>query len=84
MLQRSHSRDHVAMAQHAQGAGRYDEMVTEARLGAQESLRLGSTYQALQLAETGLAEAEDDLELRGMATEGGVAGRAARRRGDAR
>ena len=68
MLQRSHSRDHVAMALHAQGAGRYDQMVAEARLGAQESLRLGSTYQALQLAETGLAEAEDDLELRGMAT----------------
>jgi DNA-binding NarL/FixJ family response regulator len=68
VLQRSHSRDHVAMALHAQGAERYDQMVTEARLGAQESLRLGSTYQALQLAETGLAEAEDDLGLRGMAT----------------
>ena len=69
VLQRSHSRDHVAMALHAQGAERYDEMVAEARLGAHESLRLGSTYQALQLAETGLAEAEDDLELRGMATQ---------------
>ena len=69
VLQRSHSRDHVAMALHAQGAERYDEMVAEARLGAHESLRLGSTYQALQLAETGLAEAEDDLGLRGMATE---------------
>ena len=62
------SRDHVAMALHAQGAERYDEMVAEARLGAHESLRLGSTYQALQLAETGLGEAEDDLELRGIAT----------------
>ena len=68
VLQRSHSRDHVAMALHAQGAERYDQMVAEARLGAHESLRLGSTYQALQLAETGLAEAEDDLGLRGMAT----------------
>ena len=68
VLQRSHSRDHVAMTLHAQGAERYDQMVAEARLGAHESLRLGSTYQALQLAETGLAEAEDDLELRGMAT----------------
>ncbi len=54
---------------HAQGAGRYDEMVAEARLGAQASLRLGSTYQALQLAETGLCEADDDLELRALATE---------------
>jgi DNA-binding CsgD family transcriptional regulator len=61
--------DHVALTHHAQGAGRYDEMVEEARLGAQASLRLGSTYQALQLAETGLCEADDDLELRALATE---------------
>ena len=38
-------------------------MVDEARLGAHESLALGSTYQALELAETGLTEAADDLEL---------------------
>jgi DNA-binding CsgD family transcriptional regulator len=61
--------DHVALTHHAQGAGRYDEMVAEARLGAEASLRLGSTYQALQLAETGLCEAEDDLDLRALATE---------------
>ena len=35
----------------------------------QASLRLGSTYQALQLAETGLCEADDDLDLRALATE---------------
>jgi DNA-binding CsgD family transcriptional regulator len=63
------SHDHVALTQHAQGAGRYDEMVQEARLGAATSLRLGSTYQALQLAEMGLCEADDDLELRALATE---------------
>ena len=63
------SHDHVALTHHAQGAGRYDEMVAEARLGAEASLRLGSTYQALQLAETGLCEADDDLDLRALATE---------------
>lgn len=68
-LCQSGSRDHVAIAHHARGAGRYDQMVDAARLGAHESLRLGSTYQALQLAETGLTEAEDDLDLRGVAAE---------------
>jgi DNA-binding CsgD family transcriptional regulator len=63
------SQDHVALTHHADGAGRYDEMVAEARLGAETSLRLGSTYQALQLAEAGLCEAEDDLGLRALATE---------------
>jgi DNA-binding CsgD family transcriptional regulator len=63
------SHDHVALTHHAQGAGRYDEMIAEARLGAEASMRLGSTYQALQLAETGLCEAEDDLDLRALATE---------------
>jgi DNA-binding CsgD family transcriptional regulator len=61
------SRDHVALAHHARGAGRYDDMVSEARLGARQSLDLGSSYQALQLAETGLAEAPDDLDLRALA-----------------
>jgi DNA-binding CsgD family transcriptional regulator len=63
------SHDHVALTHHAQGAGRYEEMVAEARLGAEASLRLGATYQALQLAEMGLCEAEDDLDLRALATE---------------
>ena len=68
-LRQSGSRDHVAITRHARGAGRYEQMVEEARLGAHESLQLGSTYQALQLAETGLTEAEDDLDLRGVATQ---------------
>jgi DNA-binding CsgD family transcriptional regulator/tetratricopeptide (TPR) repeat protein len=67
-LRTAHSRDHVALTNHALGAGRFDDMVAEARLGARDSLALGSSYQALQLAETGLAEAPDDLELRAMAT----------------
>ena len=62
-------RDHVSVTHHAHGAGRYDEMVEEARVGAEASLRLGSTYQALQLAEMGLSEAEDDLPLLALATQ---------------
>ena len=57
----------MALTHHAQGAGRFDDMVAEARLGARESLALGSSYQALQLAETGLAEAPDDLDLLAVA-----------------
>ena len=67
-LHRSGSRDHVALARHARGAGRYEKMIEEARLGAHESISLGSTYQALQLAELGLTEAEDDLDLVSIAT----------------
>jgi DNA-binding CsgD family transcriptional regulator len=66
-LRKAESRDHVSLAHHARGAGRYDDMVDEARLGAHESLALGSTYQALQLAETGLTEAADDIELLSVA-----------------
>src|SRR3546814_13637161 len=67
-LFRSDPPDHVALAHHAQGAGNYDEMVAAARRGARESLALGSSYQALQLAEMGLSEADGDLELRSLAT----------------
>ncbi|MGH9261511.1 MAG: DUF2515 family protein, partial [Acidimicrobiales bacterium] len=67
-LRLADSRDHLALVHHARGAGRYDDMISEARLGAHESLALGSSYQALQLAETGLAEAEDDLDLLSVAT----------------
>ena len=42
-------------------------MVAAARLGAQESLARGSSYQALELAETGLAEAPEDLDLLALA-----------------
>jgi DNA-binding CsgD family transcriptional regulator len=62
------SRDHIALAHHARGAGRFDDLVAEARLGARSSLAHGSSYQALQLAEMGLAEAPDDAELLALAT----------------
>ena len=66
-LREAQSRDHVALTHHAQGAGRFDDMVAEARLGARESLALGSSYQALQLAELGLDEVPGDLDLLAMA-----------------
>jgi DNA-binding CsgD family transcriptional regulator len=66
-LRASGSKDHLALARHARGAGRYDDMVAEARKGARESLALGSTYQARHLAEIGLTECEDDIELLSLA-----------------
>ena len=62
------SDDHAALAHHAAGAGRFDEMVDFARTGARRSFDRGSTYQALQLAELGLTEDPDDLDLLRTAT----------------
>jgi DNA-binding CsgD family transcriptional regulator len=59
--------DPALVAHHARGAGRYDDMVTAARHGAQLYLSIGSAYQALQLAEMGLDEMPDDSELLGSA-----------------
>jgi DNA-binding CsgD family transcriptional regulator len=66
-LRKAGSRDHSALARHALGAGRFDELVEEARLGAVSLLNHGSSYQALQLAECGLGEAEDDPLLLSVA-----------------
>jgi DNA-binding CsgD family transcriptional regulator len=66
-LRRAGSHDHGALARHARGAGRYDDMVDEARLGAHELLARGSSYPALELAEMGLSEADDDLDLLSVA-----------------
>jgi DNA-binding CsgD family transcriptional regulator/tetratricopeptide (TPR) repeat protein len=66
-LRTTGSQDRLALAKYARGAGRYDDMVAAARLGARESLSRGSTYQARHLAEVGLSEAEDDLELLALA-----------------
>jgi DNA-binding CsgD family transcriptional regulator len=55
--------DMAAIARHAQGAGRYGDMVDAARQGAVHYLSLGSSYQALNLAELGLEEADDDIDL---------------------
>jgi DNA-binding CsgD family transcriptional regulator len=57
------SPDPAMIAKHAQGAGRYDELVSAARQGAALYLAIGSAHQALTLAEMGLAEAGEDAEL---------------------
>lgn len=68
-LRKAGSSDHAALAHHAQGARRLDDMIEHARLGAQEALLRGSSFQALQLAERGLDEADDDFVLLATATE---------------
>jgi DNA-binding CsgD family transcriptional regulator len=62
-IQETGPRDWAAIVWHAQGAGRYDEMVEAARTGASSYLQQGSTAEALRLAETGLSEADRDLDL---------------------
>jgi len=62
-LQETGAGDWAAIAWHAQGAGRYEEMVEAARTGAWSYLQQGSTAEALRLAETGLSEADHDPDL---------------------
>ncbi|MBV1855894.1 AAA family ATPase [Catellatospora sp. NEAU-YM18] len=59
--------DPALIAHHAQAAGRYADMVGAARRGAQLYLSIGSAYQALQLAEMGMAEEPEDLALLSVA-----------------
>jgi DNA-binding CsgD family transcriptional regulator/tetratricopeptide (TPR) repeat protein len=66
-LRAASSDDVASIAHHAHGAGRLDEMVIAAKEGATHYLGEGSTHQALQLAELGLTEAPDDLELLSLA-----------------
>ena len=63
VLLRGDNPDPAMVAHHAGGAGRYDDMVAAARRGSALYLSIGSAYQALQLAETGLGEVPDDTEL---------------------
>jgi len=55
--------DPALVAHHARGAGRYSDMVDAARRGTASYLAIGSAYQALELAELGLDELGDDVEL---------------------
>jgi DNA-binding CsgD family transcriptional regulator len=55
--------DPAMVAEHAQAAGRYEDMVAAARRGANLYLSIGSPFQALKLAEMGLAETGEDPEL---------------------
>jgi DNA-binding CsgD family transcriptional regulator len=62
------SDDFAAMAHHAQGAGHFDQVVDFARRGAARYLRQGLTQHALGLAEQGLEEDGNDLELQSLAS----------------
>jgi|RhiMethySRZTD1v2_1073278.scaffolds.fasta_scaffold03546_7 DNA-binding CsgD family transcriptional regulator len=57
------SADLALIAHHAKGAGRYDDMVDAVRRGVKKYLTMGSAFQALQLAEMGLGEMPQDLQL---------------------
>lgn len=61
--------DHAALAHHALGAGRFDEVPAIAREGAPRYLARGASFQALRLAGAALAETPDDPLLLGVATE---------------
>ena len=61
------SDDIAAIARHAHGARRVQDLLVAARAGSARSLEVGSSYQALRLAELGLSEADDDLELLSVA-----------------
>jgi DNA-binding NarL/FixJ family response regulator len=68
-LRAADSTDSSAMARHAIGAGRFDEVAAIAREGACRYLAQGASFQALRLASDGLAEAPDDAELLAVATD---------------
>ena len=70
-LRRTGSSDLAAMARHAEGAGHHDELVDLARRGAEHYQSIGSSYQALGLAELG--------PLRGRRRHGPPVGRRPRR-----
>ena len=61
--------DHASLARHAQGAGAFDQVAGIAREGAPRYLARGASFQALRLASDGLAEAPDDPQLLGVATD---------------
>jgi DNA-binding CsgD family transcriptional regulator/tetratricopeptide (TPR) repeat protein len=63
--------DWALVASHARGAGRYDDLLVAAREGSAAYLAMGSAYQALQLAETGLEEVADDAGLLAVAANAG-------------
>ena len=61
--------DASALARHAEGAGRYDDLVAIARESARTYLQKGASFQALRLAGEALGEDPDDVELLSVATE---------------
>jgi len=61
--------DHASLVRHAQGAGAFEQVAVIAREGAPRYLAAGASFQALRLASDGLAEAPDDPQLLGVATD---------------
>lgn len=61
--------DYASLARHAQGAGAFEQVAGIAREGAPRYLARGASFQALRLASDGLAEAPDDPQLLGVATD---------------
>ena len=61
--------DYAALAHHANGAGRFEDIVAIARVGSRAYLDRGATFQALRLATLGLGECPDDTGLLSVATE---------------
>src|SRR6266536_2074139 len=67
-LHEAGSTDWAAIAWHARGARRYEDLVSAARVGAASYLQRGASLEALRLAEEGLSEAGDDPELEMLAS----------------
>ena len=61
--------DYASLALHADGAGRYEEIVEIAREGSRAYLDRGATFQALRLASVGLSENGGDPALLAVATQ---------------
>jgi DNA-binding NarL/FixJ family response regulator len=61
--------DYAALALHADGAGRYEQIVEIARTGSRAYLDRGATFQALRLASLGLSENAGDPALLAVATQ---------------
>lgn len=63
------SDDYAGLAHHAAGAGQNDQVGEFARQGSAAYLRLGLVHEALRLAQNGLAEDDNDPELRRIASQ---------------
>ncbi len=75
-LQESGSDDWAALAYHAEGANRWDDVVVAARAGAAYYLRTGATYQASAAGRDGPGGDGRRPRVAGAGHSGGVVGRA--------
>lgn len=65
------SDDYAGLAHHAAGAGQNDQVRDFAHQGSTAYLRLGLVHEALRLAQTGLAEDDNDPGLHRIASQAG-------------